>query len=99
MEKQLQELLEAKKKDDGTLEKLQSDIEKVSELQSKEKELYVCELEKSRQMLVDAENYYASRFDVFSEKLYGESHFHRMTSSFFINYVMLTDFSFYSVCS
>ena len=57
MEKQIQELLEAKKKDDDALEKLQSNLEKVSDLKAKEKELYECELEKSRQMLVDAENY------------------------------------------
>ena len=82
LEKQVQELLEAKKKDDAALAKLQSNLEKNSDLQSKEKEVYECELEKSRQMLVDAENYCASRFDVFSEKLAGEFNFHRMTVLF-----------------
>ena len=90
LEKQVQELLEAKKKDDAALAKLQSDLEKVSDLQAKEKELYEFELEKSQQMLEDAENYCAGRFDVFSEKLVGEFNFHRMTGSFFINYVVLT---------
>ena len=90
LEKQVQELLEAKKKDDAALAKLQSDLEKVSDLWSKEKELYECELNNSRQMLVDAENYCASRFDVFSEKLAGEFNFHCMTGSFVINYVVLT---------
>ena len=80
----------AKKKDDAALAKLQSDLEKVSDLRAKEKEVYECDLEKSRQMLVDAENYCTSRFDVFSEKLAGEFNFHRMTGSFIINYVVLT---------
>ena len=90
LEKQVQELLEVKKKDDAALAKLQSDLEKVSNLRSKDKEVYECELEKSQKMLVNAENYCAGRFDVFSEKLAGEFNLHHMTVLFVKTFVVLT---------
>ena len=87
LEKQVQELLEAKKKDDVALAKLQSNLEKVSDLQAKEKELYEFELEKSRQMLEDAENCCTGRFDVFSKKLTGRFNCRHMTFTRFSDYV------------
>ena len=72
LEKQVHDLLEAKKKDDAVIAKLQSDLEKVSELRTQEKKAYDSELEKSQQTMVDAENYCVGRFDVFSEKLSSE---------------------------
>ena len=75
LEKQVQDLLEAKKKDDAMIAKLQSDLEKVSDLRTQEKKMYECEREKAQQTLVDVEKYCAGRFDVFSEKLAGDFYF------------------------
>ena len=72
LEKQVHDLQEAKKKDDVVIAKLQSDLEKLSELQTPEKKAFESELEKSQQSWLHAENYCAGRFDFFSEKLSGE---------------------------
>ena len=85
LEKQVHELQEAKKKDEATLAKLQSDLEKVPELHAKEKATYESELEKSKQELIDAEGYCAARFDVFSEKLAGEHGTPHTTITFLSN--------------
>ena len=72
LEKQVHDLLEAKKKYDAAIAKLKYDLEKVSELWTQEKKAFESEQEKSQQSLLHAENYCASRFDFFSEKLSGE---------------------------
>ena len=72
LEKQVHDLEEAKKKDDGVIAKLQSDLQKLSKLRVQEKKAFESELKKSQQALQHAEHYCAGRFEFFSEKLSGE---------------------------
>ena len=72
LEKQVHDLQEVKKKYDAIIAKLQSVLEKLSELRAQEKKAFDSELEKSQQSLLHAENYCAGRFDFFNEKLSSE---------------------------
>ena len=72
LEKQVHDLEEAKKKDDGVIAKLQSDLLKLFELRVQDIKAFESELEKSQQALQHAEHYCAGRFKFFSEKLSGE---------------------------
>ena len=69
LEKQVSELQEIEKKKDAAIAKLQSDLEKLSELRSKEKETHKSELETAQKAVKVAEEYCAGRFAVFSETL------------------------------
>ena len=72
LEKQVHDLQETKKKDDAMIVKLQSDLQKLSELRVEEKKAFESELGKSQQSLQHAEIYCAGRFEFFSEKLSGK---------------------------
>ena len=60
---------------EATISKLQSDLEKLSELRSKEKEEHDAELVATREAVKNAEEYCAGRFASFSELLSGEMSF------------------------
>src|SRR4051812_30212404 len=63
---------EVVKENEASIMKLQSDLEKLSELHSKEEETHKAELETARKSVKAAEEYCAGRFAVFSETLAGE---------------------------
>ena len=63
LEKQVHDLQETKKKDDAMIAKLQSDLQKLSELRVEEKKAFESELKKSQQSLEHAEIYCAGRFE------------------------------------
>src|SRR3954463_14471374 len=54
---------------EATISKLQSDLQKLSELRSKEKEEHEVELATTRESVKNAEEYCAGRFASFSELL------------------------------
>ena len=55
-----------------TIEELQSDLQKLSELRSKEQEEHKAELAITREAVKNAEEYCAGRFESFSEMLYSK---------------------------
>ena len=60
---------------EGTISRLQSDLQKLSELRSKEKEDHDAELAAAREAVKNVEEYCAGRFAVFSESLSSELFF------------------------
>ena len=71
LEKQVLFYKKAIEENEASITKLQSDLEKVSELRSKDQEKHKAELETTRKVVRTAEEYCAGRFAVFSETLSG----------------------------
>ena len=69
MEKQVASHKKTIEENEAAISKLQSDLQKLSELRSKEKEDHEVELAATRESVKNAEEYCAGRFASFSEML------------------------------
>ena len=72
LETSLYHYKQAVKENEACISKLESDLEKLSELRAKDEKKHQAELETTRKAVKTAEEYCTGRFAVFSETLSGE---------------------------
>ena len=84
MEKQVASHKKTIEEHEAAISKLQSDLQKLSELHSKEKEEHDVELATTRESVKNAEEYCAGRFALFSELLSSKMSFLLCFSELFL---------------